>query len=299
MSPTVSRQGPSTLSAFVLHHHDWSESSLILDLFTRERGRLAVVAKGAKRPYSQLRSVLMPFQRIQVSLGRAPVDPHAEIFNLRHAEWQAAATLPRGAALLPAYYLNELLLKLLPRQDPHPRIFAAYALSLAALADASAAPEPAGVQAVLRGFELWLLRELGHLPELHRVTSTQQPLREQQGYRLGPEGLAPAPPGSDMTLPASAWQTLESALSACAQQTEEGLALCWTAWLQACAPTGAPQDPAALRQATRVMLDYHLGAEALRSRQVMRGVHRLLAQAAQPSAHADPDPTPAPSSRRP
>lgn len=284
MAATVSRPGPSTLSAFVLHHHDWSESSLILDLFTRERGRLAVVAKGAKRPYSQLRSVLMPFQRIQVGLGRAPVDDAAEVFNLRHAEWQAAATWPRGPALLPAYYLNELLLKLLPRQDPHPRVFAAYALSLAALSDDRSAPEPASVQAVLRGFELWLLRELGHLPELHKVTSTQQPLREHQGYRLGPEGLEPAPPGSEKALSATAWQALESALSACTQQAEEGLALGWSAWLQACAPNDTPHDPVALRQATREVLDYHLGADSLRSRQVMRGVHRLLAQAAQSSS---------------
>ena len=59
------------LEAYVLHHYDWSESSLILDLFTREQGRFAVAAKGAKRPYSQLRAVLLPFQRIHVTLGRA------------------------------------------------------------------------------------------------------------------------------------------------------------------------------------------------------------------------------------
>jgi DNA repair protein RecO (recombination protein O) len=56
--------------AFVLHQWDWSETSLILDLFTREHGRVAAVAKGAKRPYSQLRPVLMPFQRLLVATGR-------------------------------------------------------------------------------------------------------------------------------------------------------------------------------------------------------------------------------------
>ncbi len=60
------------LAAYVLHHYDWSESSVILDLFTREQGRLAVAAKGAKRPFSQLRSVLLPFQRLGISLGRQP-----------------------------------------------------------------------------------------------------------------------------------------------------------------------------------------------------------------------------------
>ena len=62
----------ATLTSYVLHHYDWSESSLILDLFTREQGRIAVAAKGAKKPFSQLRSVLLPFQRLQVSLGREP-----------------------------------------------------------------------------------------------------------------------------------------------------------------------------------------------------------------------------------
>ena len=63
-------RAPSVQPAYVLHQHDWSESSLILDLFTRESGRVAVAAKGAKRPYSQLRAVLLPLQRIAVSLSK-------------------------------------------------------------------------------------------------------------------------------------------------------------------------------------------------------------------------------------
>ena len=59
------------LQAYVLHRYDWSESSLILELFTREQGRLAVAAKGAKRPHSQLRSVLLPFQRVNITLTRS------------------------------------------------------------------------------------------------------------------------------------------------------------------------------------------------------------------------------------
>ena len=71
---TARRGASAALQAYVLHHYDWSESSLILDLFTRERGRMAVAAKGAKRPYSQLRVVLLPFQRLHVSLGRSADD---------------------------------------------------------------------------------------------------------------------------------------------------------------------------------------------------------------------------------
>src|SRR5664279_4012116 len=84
------------LAAFVLHHYDWSESSLILDLFTREQGRIAVAAKGAKRPFSQLRSVLLPFQRIQVSLGRQAVGEDARDVQNRRGALQRL--LPQRAA---------------------------------------------------------------------------------------------------------------------------------------------------------------------------------------------------------
>jgi len=122
------RRGASApLQAYVLHRYDWSESSLILDLFTRERGRIAVAAKGAKRPYSQLRVVLLPFQRLHIGLGRSVDEQGAEVQTLRSAEWAGGAPMPGGSALFPGFYLNELLLRLLARQDPHPALFDAYA----------------------------------------------------------------------------------------------------------------------------------------------------------------------------
>ena len=80
--------GRRALPAFVLHRYDWSESSLILEVFTREQGRLAVAAKGAKRPYSQLRAVLLPFQRIaSASVGRRAHEGARDVHSLRAAEW--------------------------------------------------------------------------------------------------------------------------------------------------------------------------------------------------------------------
>jgi len=76
---TARRAPAGPLPAYVLHSHDWSETSLIVELFIRERGRVVVVAKGAKRPYSQQRSVLLPFQRLLVQLGRTPADEAAEV----------------------------------------------------------------------------------------------------------------------------------------------------------------------------------------------------------------------------
>jgi DNA repair protein RecO (recombination protein O) len=91
--------------AYVLHRYDWSESSLILELLTRGHGRIAVVAKGAKKPSSNFRPVLLPLQPLHVAFGG-----DAEIRNLRSAEWQGGQVMPTGEALLSGYYLNELLL---------------------------------------------------------------------------------------------------------------------------------------------------------------------------------------------
>ena len=114
----------AALASYVLHHYDWSESSVILDLFTREQGRIAVAAKGAKRPFSQLRSVLLPFQRLHVSLGRVPSGDEArEVHPLRGAEWAGGHAMLSGAALFSGFYLNELLMKLLARHDPHAPLF--------------------------------------------------------------------------------------------------------------------------------------------------------------------------------
>ena len=93
---TRAPRAPAQVAAYVLHRYDCSESSLILDLFTREHGRVAVVAKGAKRPYSQLRPVLLPFQRIQVSLGRAPKsdvagEPTSEAISVRSLQFSASS----------------------------------------------------------------------------------------------------------------------------------------------------------------------------------------------------------------
>ena len=191
---------PATLQSFVLHRYDWSESSLILDLFTREQGRLAVAAKGAKRPSSQLRSVLLPFQRLQVSLarGREHADDAAppEVQTLRAAEWAGGAAMLTGAALFAGFHCNELLLKLLARHDPHPQLFDAYAQTLPLLASR----DDASVQAALRAFEFVLLKEVGVLPDLSLVTLTQRPVGEHDRMVLLPESGVAAAQAGDASL---------------------------------------------------------------------------------------------------
>ncbi len=246
--------------AFVLHQWSWSETSLILDLFTREHGRIAVVAKGAKRPYSQLRPVLMPFQRLLVLTtkpkgdGSGAGDGGADILTLRTAEYAGAGAALPPARLMAGFYLNELLLKVLARGDAHARLFDAYADALLALATADD-------EAALRAFELVLLQETGVLPELGRITSTQAAVQPALHYQLQADsGLAAAPPG-DAALPGNACLALQAAL--CQHDLP--------ALRQACQPC-LP----ALRLQVRVLLAYHLGSPLLRTRQMMLEVRRLL-----------------------
>jgi DNA repair protein RecO (recombination protein O) len=245
------------LAAFVLHSWDWSETSLIVELFTRERGRVVVAAKGAKRPHSQLRAVLMPFQRLAVQLGRAPSDAAAEVHLLRAAERAEGPPMPAGAALFAGFYLNELVLKLLARQDPHVGLFDAYADAMVSL---QATDEP-GVQLTLRSFELLLLRELGVLPELDRVTLTARVLQPQALYTLHPESGVVAVVEGGPGVRGDVLVRIQSALMVGPAH----------ALRHAAAPALA-----ALRGPLRQLLHYHLGSPVLRTRQVMADVQRFI-----------------------
>jgi DNA repair protein RecO (recombination protein O) len=157
--------------AFVLHSYPFKETSLVVELFTRDLGRIAVVAKGARRPKSSLRGVLLAFQPLLVSwTGRG------EVHTLVRAEWDGAYQPLRGLALICGFYVNELLLKLMPRHDAHEGLFETYAATLGAL---EGAREPAGV---LRTFEKALLRELGYAMTLDRDVESGHSLAAQQRY---------------------------------------------------------------------------------------------------------------------
>ena len=249
---------PATQAAFDLHHYDWSETSLVLDLFSREHGRLAVVAKGAKRPYSQLRSVLLPFLRLQVTLSRPSKmneDGAAEVQSLRGAEWVGGQTLPSGAALFSGYYVNELLLKFLPRQDAQPELFDAYAALLPQLRSVDDA------QAALRAFELKMLAICGLLPDLSVLSTTQAPLDPERPYMLAPESGVIVPTHDAPQLTGQAFIQLQAALLHGSQ----------AALQQACELAGP-----ALKPLSRALLHYHLGHRPLRTRQVLLDVQKLL-----------------------
>lgn len=137
--------------AYVLHALDWRETSLIVQLLTKNYGRLTVVAKGAKRPYSRLKAVLMSFQAIEVGWTGG-----GEIKTLTASELLQIHPLP-GSVLLSAWYLNELLLLMLPKEDPYPELFKAYHETLLAMKKA-----PEQIALILRRFEWLLLQETGY-----------------------------------------------------------------------------------------------------------------------------------------
>ncbi len=140
---------------FVLHSYPYSESSLIIETFTRAHGRVPLLAKGAKRPGSPLRGALLQFQQVGFSWsGRG------DLRNLVRAEWLGGIPVLSAKALLCGFYLNELILKLLERDDPHERLFDQYASAIAELASGRREGH------VLRAFEMELLREIGYAVNL-------------------------------------------------------------------------------------------------------------------------------------
>jgi DNA repair protein RecO (recombination protein O) len=163
-------------AGYVLHTYAYRETSLVVETFTRGHGRVAMIARGAKRPRSALRGSIMAFQPLGLTWsGRG------ELRLLLRAEWQGGQQRLQGSALLCGFYLNELLLKLLPREDAHEQLYQEYQTALARLA---AEPEPA---AVLRRFEKALLRELGYALALDREGASGAAIDPKQSYAYEPE----------------------------------------------------------------------------------------------------------------
>jgi len=239
--------------AYVLHRYDWSESSLILEVFTRHHGRIALVAKGAKRPSSSFRPILLPLQPLHVSFGG-----DSEIRSLKSAEWQGGHAMPSGEALLSGYYLNELLLLLLARDDPHPGLFDVYGSVVQVIGSGHGE----ALQSALRAFELLLLREIGLLPVLDAQTLTLLALDEETRYSLVPEGgLRESNAADHSGLSGAQWQMLQLSLSSAAP---------FTATLRACSEVMAELKPQ-----LRVLLNYHCGVTTLRTRQMMIDLQSL------------------------
>lgn len=228
--------------AFVLHSYPYKETSLIIDLFTREHGRVAVVAKGAKRPHSKLRGVLQTFQPLSASWSGK-----SELRTLIDAEWVGGMRPLEKTGLLCGFYLNELLVKLLARDDPHPVLFDHYVSTLNQLAH----DEPA--QIVLRKFERALLKETGVAADLGRSTSTRSAVEPTLSYVVDPEKGAREADEHD-TWPVVSGKTL-------LDMERDDYA--------------DPATQAQSKQLMRFLLAYHLGGAPLNTRQILIDLMQL------------------------
>lgn len=221
--------------AWVLHRYPYRETSLIVEVLTRAHGRVGVVARGARRGRRDA-APLAPFAPLHLGFRRG-----GELATLTGCESAGAAYAFRGAAFLAGCYLNELVLRLLPRDDAAPEVYALYGEALERLA-----PDPA---VAVRRFEGRLLRALGWIPRTDRDGSGA-PLAPDRRYRYDPERgpVAVPPPGG-----------LSAAMLAAvaAERFEE-------------APVRA-----AAGEIFRGLIAYHLGGRELKSLKVARAMHRV------------------------
>lgn len=172
---TVSIHRQDNQSVYVLHTYPFKETSLVVELFSQNVGRVATTAKGARRPRSAMRGMLQAFQPMLATWSGK-----LELKTLHSLEWNGSLLLLQGEALMCGFYLNELLLRLLPREDPHEALFEYYADTLKTLASGK------DLATTLRRFELKFLQELGYAIPLN-MDASDTPILESQHYRYEAE----------------------------------------------------------------------------------------------------------------
>ena len=229
--------------AFVIHSYPFRETSLILDVFSRRHGRLAIVARGARRPRSALRGLLMNFQPLLLSwFGKG------EVRTLHSAEWQGGQPYLQGTALMCGFYLNELLINLLARDDPHEQLFDYYRATLHRLAHET------DHAATLRCFEKHLLQELGYALTLEREAGNGKAIQAELCYRYAVEhGAVPDDGNARSGVPVAGKTLLDMAADDYAD------------------PVSAQQS----KQLMRVLLNHHLGGKTLHTRKLIKDLQKL------------------------
>jgi DNA repair protein RecO (recombination protein O) len=222
--------------AFILHHRPFRDSSQILDVISRDHGKLSLVARGSRGARSRLRGVLRPFMPLAMSWVIKN-----DLGTLTGAEVDGAPLSLTSDALLSGYYVNELLLHFLHRHDPQPEIFDTYARTIQALAAAE------HIAPCLRQFEIEFLREIGYALNLDHESGSQNALDPQQHYEYRFE-QGPVP----------------------VSRTEGPLV--FTGAMLAAIGQQQFDDSDVLRSASRLLrevITFHLGGKELKSRKVL------------------------------
>ncbi len=228
--------------AFVLHSYPFRETSLIVEVFSRQHGLLPLVARGARRPRAALRGLLMSFQPLSLSwFGKN------ELRTLHSAEWQGGQPQLQGTALLCGLYLNELLLNLMARDDPHEQLFEYYQQTLLRLA------QSVDHAATLRCFEKHLLQELGYALMLEHEADSGAPIDPALSYRYIVERGALLDTQDQQGLPVSGKTLLDMSADDYrdAQSARQG------------------------KQLMRMLLNHHLGGKLLYTRELIKDLTKL------------------------
>ncbi|MEW5756954.1 MAG: DNA repair protein RecO [Pseudomonadota bacterium] len=233
--------------AYVLHARAYRETSIIVDLFTRDFGRLSAVAKGVRRAGSAERVLLQPFRPLLISWrGRGSMP------TLRGVEANGPIWQLNGAALASAFYINELLVRLVPAFDPHPDMLGPYERVLAGLAEAPVESN-SGLPAIeihLRCFEKRLLEELGYGLILDHEGPSGAALADEgcYTYHLDQGPIAQAEQGrqSGVQMHGDAFKALHAETFSSVRQLQEA------------------------KQLMRLVINAHLGGKPLHSRELMK-----------------------------
>ena len=170
-----SNQKQDNQAVYVLHTYPFKETSLVAELFSKQFGRVATVAKGARRPRSAMRGQLQAFQMLAATWSGKN-----ELKTLHSLDWADSLLSLQGEALMCGFYLNELLLRLLPREDAHEALFDYYQATLKTLANGQ------DLATHLRRFELKLLQEMGYAVPL-REDENGEPVLTDKTYRYEAE----------------------------------------------------------------------------------------------------------------
>jgi DNA repair protein RecO (recombination protein O) len=236
VSPRVQEQ-----PAYILHHRPFRDTSQILDVLSRDHGKLALVARGSRAPKSKLKGVLRPFLPLRVSWVQ-----RSDLGTLTGAESAGRPLSLGGDALMAGYYTNELLLNFLHRHDPQPEIYDLYSTALHELrADSN-------IAACLRRFEIGLLQLLGYALEFEHAADATSGLEPQQSYEYRVE-QGPVPVSRSEGAMVFSGETLRR--------------------------IGAEEfdDAVVLRAANRLLrrvISHHLGGKELKTRKVLQDLHR-------------------------
>jgi DNA repair protein RecO (recombination protein O) len=227
--------------AYVLHTYDFKETSLVAELFTKAHGRVAAVAKGARRPRSAMRGQLQSFQ-----LLAATWSGKQELKTLHSLDWSDSLLTLQGEALMCGFYLNELLLRLLPREDEHEQLFEYYQATLKKLAAGKI------LATHLRRFELKMLQEMGYAVPLE-MDENDEPIVAEHQYRY------------------------EAEYGACAlSATKNGVELSGQTLLDMAKDDYSnPQTQQQSKQLMRYLLTYYLGDKPLHTRQLLKDLQDL------------------------